>query len=46
MSTGFHRICITPIVEVVHDKKICLGGIEYSAASTNQHQHVVQEMNY
>ena len=35
MSMGFHRIDIKPVIEIVHNKEVCLRGIEESAASTN-----------
>ena len=43
MITRFHRICIKPVVEVVHNEKVCLGGIEESTTGVNQHQFVMQE---
>ena len=35
---GFHRICIKPIIEIMHNENVLFGGIEESAASANDRQ--------
>ena len=39
MSAGFHCIRIKPIIKIVHHEKVCLGGIEESAAERNEYQY-------
>ena len=36
MSTGFHYISIKPVIEIVYNENVLLGGIEESAASANE----------